>query len=222
MIGALLKTLGQLPDRSFRRVILRALAYSMGLFAALVGLIWWFVESTRLFGWGWLEWMADALGIGTAIIVAVLMFPGAVLTILAFLLEDIARAVEARHYPDLGPPRAQSAFEAVIGGLRLSAVILVWNLAALPLYVMLWWVAPLNLFVFYGLNGYLLGREYFELVAHRRLDAAAARSMRRDNRGVLWLAGIIIALALSIPLVSWLMPVLAAAFMLHLFEKIRR
>ncbi len=222
MIGALFKALGQFPDKPFRRAILRALGYSMVLFAALVWLIWWFIESTRVFGLGWLEWMADALGVGTAIIVAVMLFPGAVLAILAFLLEDIARAVEARHYPELGPPRAQPALKAIANGLKLSAVVIFWNLIALPAYVLLWWLPPLNLFVFYGLNGYLLGKEYFELVAHRRLDATNVRSMWRANLGVLWIGGVIITLALSIPLVNWLMPVLAAAFMLHLFEKIRR
>lgn len=222
MIGALFKALGQLPDRPFRRVIMRAFACSMALFAALVGFIWWFIESTQLFGWAWLEWVVDALGIGTAVIVAIILFPGAVLTILAFLLEDIARAVEARHYPELGPPRAQPALEAVASGLKLSGVIVGWNLIAMPVYVLLWWFPPLNLFVFYGLNGYLLGREYFELVALRRLDANAARAMWRENRGMLWMAGAIVAVALSIPMVNWLMPVLAAAFMLHLFEKIRR
>jgi len=36
-----------------------------------------------------------------------------------------------------------------------------------------------NFFVFRGLNGYLFGREYFEVVALRRLDRRAARVVRR-------------------------------------------
>ena len=40
--------------------------------------------------------------------------------------------------------------------------------------LLLIWLPPINLFIFYGLNGYLLSREYFELVALRHLDATSA------------------------------------------------
>jgi hypothetical protein len=54
------------------------------------------------------------------------------------------------------------------------------NLLASPIYVL----APgINLFVFPGLNGYLFGREYFEVVALRRLDAETARALRHRFDG---------------------------------------
>ena len=222
MLAALIKAFAQLPDPRFRGVIWRALAACMVLFAGLIGLIWWGLEATRLMGWSWLESVVDLLGLGLAFILALLLFPGAVLVVLVFMLEDIARAVEARHYPDLPPPRRQPAIEAVASGLRLAGMVVLFNLLALPVYLILFWLPPLNLFVFYGLNGYLLGREYFELMAFRRLDGAAIRDMRRASRGTLWMAGVIITLLLSIPLVNWLMPVVAAAFILHVFEGLRR
>jgi len=46
--------------------------------------------------------------------------------------------------------------------------------------------------------------------------------MWKRYRGRLWIAGVIITLLLSIPIVNWVMPVAAAAFMLHIFEKLRR
>src|SRR3546814_18267334 len=65
---------------------------------------------------------------------------------------------------------------------------LILNLLVLPLYLVLIWIPPLNLLLFYLLNGYLLGREYFEMVAVRRLDLAAAKRLRRAFRGQVILA----------------------------------
>jgi CysZ protein len=217
MFGAFMKAIGQFPDPPIQRVVWRGLFYSAILFCALVAAAWWLFAATKAFDIGWLEWMADALGWGAAVIAAIILFPGAVLTILSLMLEDIARAVERRHYPALPPAREQPVSEALIAGLRLSAAVMVWNILALPLYL----IPGINVFVFYGLNGYLLGREYFELVAYRRLDAAAAKALWRARRMRLWTGGAVIALLMSIPLVNWLMPVIACAFMLHLFEGMR-
>jgi uncharacterized protein involved in cysteine biosynthesis len=218
MITAFFRAIGQMPDPAFQRVIWQTLGWSVALFAALLAATWWLLISTQFFQIGWLETAIDVLGWVAALIAAFVLFPGAALVIISFLLEPIARAVEAMHYPHLAAPRAQPVAEAVWVGLRFAAVAVVLNLICLPLY----FLPVLNVFVFGGLNGYLLGREYFELVALRRLDAAQARSMWRRNRGKLFFAGVIITLLLSIPFVNWFMPVVAAAFMVHIFEGLRR
>jgi CysZ protein len=92
------------------------------------------------------------------------------------------------------------------------------NILALPLY----FVPIINVFVFYLLNGYLLGREYFELVAARRFDAAGTRRLRRKFRGRVMLAGVVIAFLLTVPIVNLVTPVVATGFMLHVFERLRR
>jgi CysZ protein len=46
------------------------------------------------------------------------------------------------------------------------------NLLALPIYAL---IPLLNVVLFLGLNGYLFGREYFELIALRRLDPEETR-----------------------------------------------
>jgi uncharacterized protein involved in cysteine biosynthesis len=130
----------------------------------------------------------------------------------------VARAVEAKHFPDLDPPRHQPVSEALSIALRFAAITVFLNVLLLPVY----FIPVLNVLVFGALNGYLLGREYFELIAPRRLEPAAIRPMWKRYRGRLWIAGVVIALLLSIPLINWVMPVAAAAFMLHIFEKLRR
>ena len=76
--------------------------------------------------------------------------------------------------------------------------------------------------VFYLLNGYLLGREYYELVSLRRLAPDRAKALRRGLRSRVFLAGVVIAFLLTLPLVNLITPIIATGFMLHVFERGRR
>jgi uncharacterized protein involved in cysteine biosynthesis len=102
---------------------------------------------------------------------------------------------------------------ALVSGLRLLGLTIALNLLALPIYLL---IPAINLFLFYLLNGYLLGREYFDLIALRRLDGVAARALWRERRGRWLLAGTAIAALLSLPVVNLAAPLIAAALMLHL------
>ena len=75
--------------------------------------------------------------------------------------------------------------------------------------------------MFYLVNGYLLGREYFEMVGVRRLPVADVTSLRKAHSLSVLMTGIAIAFLLTIPVVNLLMPVVATAAMVHLFEKWR-
>lgn len=214
MIQALFKAFGQLPDRTFRRVVLGSFFLSLALFAALVFGVAWLLDGISLFGIGWLDWIIEALGGAAAFIVAVLLFPGIALVVVSLFLEPIVRAVEARHYPGRPPGRKQSIAEISVNLTRLVLITVALNLLALPLYL----IPVLNLFVFYFLNGYLLGREYFELVAFRRMGVREARALRKQRKGRIFIGGVVITFLLSIPIISWMMPVVAVAFMVHVFE----
>jgi CysZ protein len=75
-------------------------------------------------------------------------------------------------------------------------------------------------FVFYLLNGFLLGREYFMIAALRREGPEGAKALRRANAGQIWLAGCLMALPLTIPFVNLVIPVLGAATFTHLYHRL--
>lgn len=214
MLQAFLKAVGQLPDRTFRRVVLGSFVLSLALFAALVVGVGWLLDGIALFGIGWLDWIVEALGSTAAFVVAILLFPGVALVIVSLFLEPIVGAVEARHYPGRPPGRKQPVAETLVNVTRLVVVSVILNLLALPLYL----IPVVNLFVFYFLNGYLLGREYFELVAFRRMGVREARALRKQRKGRIFIGGVVITVLLSIPIINWMMPVVAVAFMVHIFE----
>jgi len=90
----------------------------------------------------------------------------------------------------------------------------------LPLYLVLIFIPPLNLVLFYLVNGQLLGREYFEAVALRRFDAATVAQMRQAYRWQILGAGAITTGLLTIPAINLVAPVIGAVAMVYFFHKL--
>ncbi|WP_282604706.1 EI24 domain-containing protein [Pelagibius sp. Alg239-R121] len=235
MFNALSKAFGQSADPAFRRVFVFSFLISLAIFVVLwvvagFALSWlgeglgaWVTENMPF---EWIrtasEWLFSTLSVTAVLIVSFFLFPSVMLIGMSFLLDPIAEAVEREHYPGLPAARYQPNGEAIRGALVFTAVTLVINLIALPFYLALLFLPPMNLVLFYLINGYLLGREYFELVAVRRLDIRGATKLRKHFRLRIILAGAVIAFLLTIPILNLFMPILATAFMLHIFEELRR
>jgi uncharacterized protein involved in cysteine biosynthesis len=214
MLKALSRAVSQLFDSATFGVLAVCVAGAAAVSVALAAGTDMLVTRLTLFRVHWLDWLAHlAVGIGTALL-AVALF-GAVAAMIAGLFVDrVARAVERRWYPGLPPARGSGIGEQLAVGLSYLITALVLNLLALPLYLI--WGADVPIFL--GLNGYLLGREYFELVALRRVDRRTARLLWRAHRVKLILCGAIIAAFSFVPFANLLTPVLATAFMLHIFQ----
>ncbi len=217
MTAAFFRAVSDLFEPYQRRALLLSLLVAVALLIGLWAVATVLLQLIPLTGLGWLDRVIGALGSVGALVLAWLLFPAMSAAATGLWLDGIAAAVERRHYPDLPPPRRQSVGEILLVSLRLAALALVVNAIALPFY---FWPA-INLVVYYGLNGYLIGREYFALVALRRVDVGQADALWRHYRLRLVVAGVLIAVSLSLPLVNLLAPVWATAFMLHLFQGLR-
>lgn len=219
MLRALFLAFGQLSDRPSRRIVWIGVAGAILGFVLLSVGVGALLHAFAAVGVGWIdEWLPAAGGVA-AFLLAWLLFPAAVVTVSGLLIDDVVDRVEALHYPDLGPAPRLSWVAGVVVSLRLAAVVIVVNLVALPLYL----VTPgLNLVIYYVVNGYLLGREYFELIANRRLGLEQARVLRRSHPFGPFLAGVIIAFLSSIPLLNLFLPVIAGALMVHVFHGLGR
>lgn len=218
MFGDFTKALGQLGDPRLRNAIVLSAIASLLLIAALGMTIWVLLDSVALLG-GWFDDVLAWLGALAVLVLGLLFFPGASNAICGLFLDSVSAAVEARHYPDLGPARSQPIGEALAGSVRFLAVSIALNLVLLPVYIL----APgLNLVIFYGANGYLMGREYFEMVAARRMPAAEARELRQRRAGSVWFSGVLIAVVTTVPILNLAGPVIGTALMLHTFERLRK
>jgi uncharacterized protein involved in cysteine biosynthesis len=218
LLRALLRAIRQLSDPPILRVVLRCVALALVTFALLVVVVGAGLGMLDPTGMAWLDGTLAVLGSAGALVLAWLLFPIAIAASLGLFAEDVIRAVERRYYSQLAPARGMGFASSTLGAIRFMATALALNLVALPLYL----VPGANLAVYLALNGYLLGREYFELVAQRRLDWRTLTALRRAHRARLWWAGVWIAALLTIPVVNLIAPVIATCFMVHLFENLRR
>jgi uncharacterized protein involved in cysteine biosynthesis len=219
MLSALIKAFAQLGDPKLKRVLKRGVLGALAVYAGAATASWAVLTHVQ-FQQDWARWLAEGALVVSTLVLPLLYFPAAATAVMSFWLEDVAEAVEERHYPHLNWPRPQKWAEVLATTLRFLAVMVAANLAALPLYGVLLFFG-LTPVVAYGLNGYLLGREYFELVAARRLEPAKARILFRNRLGRWWLGGVVIALMFSVPGLNLLAPVIGTAFMVHLFQSLQ-
>lgn len=227
IFGAFLKTLGQVGDRRFRRVLLLGIGLTLALLVAAYAGVLWLIQATVgdttvLPVIGEVTWVGDLLSGASFLLMVVLsvflMVPVAS-AITSLFLDEVAAAVEDRHYPGLPPVTGVSFGEGLKDTVNFLGVILFANTLALILYAIF---TPLAPFIFWGLNGYLLGMEYFTLAAIRREGRAGAIRMRRKNRLTIWAAGVLMAMPLTVPVVNLLIPILGAATFTHIYHSIRR
>lgn len=216
MVNAARRALRALIAPELRRVLLRALALTVGGLAALGGLLYWALAHLAQNWSGWLRTGVEILG-GLGIVAgSILLIPTVALIVITLFLDEVANAVEARDFAGTAKGQPLALASALRTGASFAAVSLALNLLALPLYLL---PGP-NLFVYLAINGYLAGREYFELVALRHVAPEAAKSLRARHKLQIYGAGLVIALAFAVPILNLLAPLFGAALMVHIFKDV--
>jgi len=225
ILKSFLLALSQIGDRRFRRVLFLGIGLTFALlvaaYAGFLVVIEVFVGAeATLPVLGEVRWLNDLLSLSSFIFMMVLSFflmiPVAS-AITSMFLDEVAKAVEDRHYPQLPPVPSVPFWDALRDTVNFLGVLIGANLLAFILYALL----PVgSVFIFWGLNGFLLGREYFTLAAMRRLGRKGAKELRAKHMGTIWLAGTLMAIPLSVPLLNLVIPILGAATFTHIYHRL--
>lgn len=225
IFAAFFQALGQLGDRRFRRVVLLgvllALALLFAVYILFLQLVWWLSpDQIDLPFIGPVTGMDTILGWASVLFMIALsiflMIPVAS-AFTGLFLEDVADAVEDRHYPHLPPATPLSLAAGLRQSVNFLGVVIAVNVLALFIYPFFGPAIPL---AFWAVNGFLLGREYFSTVALRRLPPSEVKAMRRRNGWTLWAAGTLMAVPLSVPILNLVIPVLGVATFTHLYHRL--
>jgi len=211
-----LAALSDVVSKPFRPVLLRTFGLTLGgLIALWICLVWLFDRYVTL-PWAWAETTADIVA-GAGFVVAMVFLVAPVSSLVAGLfLDEIADKVERGAFPDDPPGQALPLAQVLVSSLKFFGVVILANLLALLLLLL----PGINLIAFLLVNAYLLGREYFELAALRFRSYEDARMLRRARGGQVFLAGLVVALFVMIPVVNLVTPLFATAFMVRLHKRI--
>jgi CysZ protein len=214
-IGRALRSLGSPP---FSGVLLKSMLLTFLLFAACVAGLEYLITLLPQLGWPQvnraLEFLAPVL-----MLVLLWLAGGPVAALFAGLfLDGLAAKIEARDYPADPPAPGLGFWTGLRTGLSLVLMVLGLNAVLLPLDLA--FPGPGEVINLIG-NGWLLGREYFELAALRHLPPDQAASLRQRYRWRITGGGLMIALLSIIPLLNLVAPLFGVALMVHLFKRIQ-
>ena len=167
---------------------------------------------------GWIGFVAALFaGLGLALGLALLIAPVTAI-IAGIFLDDVAEVVEREDYPADRPGEAVPVVRGIILSAKFLGVVIAGNIVALLLLL----VPGVNVIAFFLVNGYLLGREFFEFAAMRFRPEAEAKLFRRKHSTTVFMAGLVIAAFLAVPVLNLMTPLFAAAMMVHLHKLLSR
>lgn len=220
ILTAFFRALGQMGDPRFRRVLLLGVALTVALLiGATAGFVWligWLTGDMALMSE--ISWLSDVLswgGVFLMLFLSIFLMVPVASAITSMFLDEVAAAVEDKHYPHLPPVTPVPFWDNVRDTVNFLGILVLANVLALAVYA----VVPFaSIFIFWALNGFLLGREYFTLAAMRRVGRQRAKELRRDHGATIWIAGTLMAIPLSVPLLNLLIPILGAATFTHLYH----
>lgn len=215
MFTAAFKALGDLLSSEFRAILLKAIGLTLALFVGLMVITQLVLWQLTLLPWPWAE---TILAVGTGIAMAVLFFflMGPVTALFAGIyLDRVAEIVERKHYPREAPGRPLGTMRSITTALRFGALALVVNIAVLPTVFF-----AIGAFVLVAANAYLISREYFEMAAARHMPLVDARALRKANTPLVFVAGLLPAVAAIVPILNLVVPLFATSYFVHLFKRV--
>lgn len=230
MFDAAFKALAQLFTPPLRAVLMKAAALALLLvvivgvvlnriFSALAasGATW--AEQTTGFAphaaWSALAWVLSIMASLGIITGALFLMPAITAFVGSFFVDEVGDAVERDAYPAEPPGKALPLLRALIEGVNFTFLSLLVYFCALPFI----FFAGFGVIILFLANAYLLGRQYFEFAAMRFRTPHEAKAMRKANAPYLFLAGMAIALFVSIPVVNLATPIFAMAYMVHIHKR---
>ena len=176
----------------------------IGVWFALQGLFGWLNVNDDGF---WSGLLSGAI----IILSSVLLFRVVAVAMTWVFADDIIDAVENRHYP------RQAVFgerpnlgTGVQMAIRSIMRVVGYNLLALPLYLLLLFTGIGTAIAFLLINALLLGRDLEDMIIARHGAKGALNKLPRLMLGLMGTAGMLV------PLVNFLVPILATAMAVHL------
>ncbi len=196
----------------FRQVFWKSLGVTLVLLTVLWMALGAFFDWLIVLPQGWLDGGANVLVFLVGFVLMAFLVAPVTALVAGFFQDDIAALVEQRSYPDDPPGRSLSFKTALREGVRFLLAVAVANMLALVLLL----IPGVNLIVFLAVNGYLLGREYFQFAARRHVSESETRRLRTAHAPQILTAGLVIAIFIAVPILNLATPIFATVLMMHL------
>ncbi|MFO0388680.1 MAG: EI24 domain-containing protein [Alphaproteobacteria bacterium] len=152
---------------------------------------------------------------GATGILAWFLFPGIMPVIVNFFDDKIANIIERQDYPHSQPIANPAFWPEFWHDAKFSLTVLGINLLVLPLYL----IPVINAILFYWLNGYLLGKEFFIMTARRHIPLIEAKKLWGTQSRTITVAGIALTFMATLPVFNLFAPFWGIAVMTHIYHR---
>lgn len=217
MIHCLFRAFSSLGDSHFWKILVISACINVFILVSLFYGIWVVTGATEILSGGAafydsiLDWILRFL----AVVFAVISFPLILTIIISFFQESIVKKTIGIYYPDQLPVKEQNNVTIFFRDIRFLLIALLLNCLALVVS----WIPLVNIVVYMGLNGFLLGREYFYIVSNLLFSDHDIVAFKEKNSAKLIFAGIIVFFLLTLPIINLIVPLISVVFMVHIIEK---
>lgn len=233
MLDAALRSLSQMLSPPFRAILLKSVGLALVLIFvigfSLHRLLVWLADAGEIWAEGmlgqgahtalvivaWILSIAAGLGI---VVGSIFLMPAVTALVASFFVDDIALEVERRDYPDEPTGQPLPLMLSIWVGIRAALLSILVYILAVPFLLF----AGFGFVIFFVATAYLLSREYFELAAMRYRPPPEAKAMRKANQSTVFIAGLLIAAFVSIPIVNLATPLFGMALMVHVHKRLSR
>ncbi|HEY0440333.1 MAG TPA: sulfate transporter family protein [Xanthobacteraceae bacterium] len=230
MLDAAVKAFAQMLSPSFRAVLLKSVGLAL-LLLILVGTgLQRLLAAAVRSGGAWLEatfttshaaidivqFVLTLLASLGVVVGLVFLVPAVTALVASFFADEIAEQVERYHYPADPPGTPLPVGRSLLEGGKTALLSLLIYLCAVPFLLF----AGLGAVAFFFATAFLLGREYFHLAAMRFHPPEEARALRKRHASRVFLAGMLIAAFVSIPILNLATPLFATALMVHIHKRL--
>ena len=205
-------------DSEMRFVFLKTVSISVIVIVGVMLLIWGLFDSVQFFELNFLNKLISwTIGVILSIIALAILGP-MMIVIGGIYSEDITRHVEKKHYPNDIGHRFVGVAESIQTGGHLLLKCLIVNILLTPIYIVGGFFPVISVLIFFGINGYLLSRELFEIVASRHLDRDDRVFFWKANKGGSIFIGVTIICLSTVPFLNLMAAMLGMIITTHFFQ----
>ena len=207
-----------LLDPNMRIVFLKTVSITIIVILCVAMIIWGLFNSVQIFELNFLNKLISwAVGIILFITASAVLGP-LMAVIGSIYSEEIAHHVEKKHYPNRVGHRSVGVAESIKTGGRLLFKSLVVNILLTPIYIVGGFFPIISVIIFFGVNGYLLSNELFEIVASRHLGRGDRVLFWKANRGGGIFIGVMMICLSTVPLLNLISAMLGVIITTHFFQ----
>ena len=221
MISSFIKTFRQIKDAKILKALIISTLLTLGSIILVIVLGATLLDSIMdtfsktLEAWfgkgeGWFRGIIQFMGGFVVLILSYFLFAGIHGAFVGIFIDDILDTIHQRHFPDVPWNNPPSFLTSCCFSARILLLTILLNVLASPILLIGWFIPPLGLSLQVILNGYLLGKEYGQLVEFRFPKEHSLRPAPKY-----FYNGNIAAIIWIIPVINLIAPILLAGSVLH-------